>query len=67
MRDFNGVEASEIISKYVERKRLSELGITVNADQIPAFLCDAFMVIERTLDDIRSEDEKKRKTTARKR
>lgn len=67
LKDFQGVEASEIISQYVERKRLSELGITINADQIPAFLCDAFMTIERALDDIRSEEEKKRKSTARKR
>lgn len=67
LKDFQGVEASEIISKYVERKRLAELGIVINADQIPAFLCDAFMTIERTLDDIRLEEERKSKAAARKR
>ena len=41
----------------------------LSADQIPAKLCDAFLVIESAIDDIQAEEEKKRsaKSKARKR
>lgn len=57
--DYNGCEADEIIGLYSERKRLAALGITLPADQIPAYLCDAFLVIESTIDAIQAEAEKK--------
>jgi hypothetical protein len=50
---------------YSERKRLAELGITLSADQIPAYLCDAFLVIESTLDAIQAEAEKKNASKAK--
>ena len=67
MPDFNGVEASELIGLYSERKRLAALGITLTASEIPAKLCDAFLVIEAAIDDIQAEEEKKRAAKARKR
>lgn len=68
MRDYCADEANEIIGRYVERKRLAALGIMISGSEIPAFICDAFLTIERTLDDIRAEEEKKRKSSpARKR
>lgn len=46
---------------YSERKRLAELGVTVSASEIPAHICDAFLVIESALDTIQAEEAKKKK------
>lgn len=59
--NFLGVEASELIAMYSERKRLAELGVTVSASEIPAHICDAFLVIESALDTIQAEEAKKKK------
>ncbi len=68
LRGFNGVEATEVINLYSERKRLAALGITLQADQIPAWICDAFLTIESTIDTIQAEETAKaKKKTARKR
>lgn len=69
LKDYRGYEANELIAQYSERKRLAGLGVTISGDEIPAFICDAFLVIERTIDDIKDEEDKKRKakSSARKR
>lgn len=49
-----------MLEEFIKRRTLAKLGITISGDQIPAKLCDAFLVFERVLDDIQAEENKRR-------
>lgn len=54
-------EASDVVHEFIERKRLAKLGLTSDLGRMPAWKCDAFLVIDGKLDDLAAKDSKKGK------
>jgi len=62
---YGGTEANEAVLRYIERKRLAKIGITIDAATLPARWIDEFLEIDRVLDEIDAEEAKKSSKTPR--
>lgn len=46
-------QAMPIVTEYIDRKRLSSLGITIDQQALGPFMCEAFLIIDSELDRLR--------------